>query len=181
MAKTQKHGSPYTSAAISLHWAIGVLMIFNLAFGWMLAADYLKGGGLVGIHKSIGMLVLILAATRLTYRLTHTYPGYVPMPQPLKLAAQVNHYLLYALIFWMPLTGFLMSNAGGRPTVFFGLFTIPPVIGFNPELGKQLFGLHEAGMWAAFVLISLHIGAALFHQFYRKDGTLSRMLPFLPK
>lgn len=184
MAKAKKSMSPYTVPAISFHWIIALLMVFNLAFGWMLANDYFQAPlshTLVGWHKSVGILVLALAATRLTYRMTHRYPNQVPMPGWMKLAARANHYALYGLIFWMPLTGWLMSSAGGHSTVFFGLFTLPNLLPLNPELGKQIFGLHEAGMWALFVLVTLHIGAALFHQFYRKDGTLARMLPFLRK
>jgi cytochrome b561 len=174
--------TPYTATAISLHWLIGVLMIGNLLFGWALAHDYWEAPfshTLVGWHKSVGVLVLILAATRLTYRMTHNYPGYVPMPNWMRIAAELNHYALYVLIFWMPLTGYLMSSAGGHPTGFFGLFTLPNFMSFNPDLGKQLFALHMYGMWAGFFLISLHIAAALYHQLWRKDGTLGRMLPFL--
>lgn len=175
--------TPYTGTAIGLHWIIGLLMIGNLLFGWALAHDYWQAPfshQLTGWHKSVGMLVLILAATRLSYRMTHNYPGYVPMPKWMKIAAELNHYALYALIFWMPLTGYLMSCAAGYPTGFFGLFNFPnPFTMPDPELGKQLFALHMYGIWAGFILITLHIVAALYHQLLRRDGTLGRMLPFL--
>ena len=63
--------------------------------------------------------------------------------------------------------------------LFRSLFQCPDLIAQNPDLGKQIFMLHMYGMWAGFILISLHIAAALYHQLCRRDGTLGRMLPFL--
>ncbi len=59
----------------------------------------------------------------------------------------------------------------------FGLFTLPKIVGDNQDLAKQLFTLHR---WTGFLVILLalmHVGAALYHYFIRKDEVLKRMLP----
>jgi cytochrome b561 len=174
--------SPYSAAAITLHWTMALLLVGLLLLGYGLAHDYWAqpfAGQLVGWHKSFGVVALILAVTRLTYRMTHTYPGYVKMPGWMRAAAQFNHYALYVMMFWMPLTGYTMSELGGHGVSFFGLFDLPNLLPLNKDLGREVFTLHVIGMWVILALVGLHVSAALYHQLLRKDGTLGRMLPFL--
>jgi cytochrome b561 len=88
-----------------------------------------------------------------------------------------GHALLYLLMLALPLIGVLMSNAAGRPILFWTLFTLPALIGPDPALAKTLKGAHEILADGILILVGLHVIAALYHQYILKDGTLQRMTP----
>jgi len=90
---------------------------------------------------------------------------------------RLTHVLLYALMFLMPLTGLLRSQAANFPVSFFGFFTLPAVVGVNPEFSKGMAAAHEMQGTILMVLISAHALAALHHHVIRKDGVLRSMLP----
>jgi cytochrome b561 len=175
------------------HWLIAALLIVNIGlglyFGDLPRSDPLKFE-LIQLHKSIGLTVLVLSILRLGWRLTHRVP---PLPQglhwTLALAARVTHYLFYFLIIAIPLTGWIMVSASplGLPTHYFGLFNWPN-LWFMANLPRaQKIPLREAFdnvhvflAWSAIVLIPIHVAAALWHQFVRRDDLLWRMLPRRP-
>lgn len=172
----------YNRVARTLHWTIGVLVIGNIIGG--IFHDPL--GALfpvMPIHKSIGFIVLALSVLRLIWRLTHPAP---PLPDHMpaweKFAAHGLHWIFYALMIVMPMTGWVFSSAGDRPLQFFWLFDIPKLA---VEKGSGLAqGTHNAHVvfgfsWAALLLI--HVGAALRHHFILKDNVLHRMWRSAPK
>jgi cytochrome b561 len=89
----------------------------------------------------------------------------------------VTQVLLYALMFLMPLTGLLRSQAANFPVSFFGLFTVPTFVGVNEEFSKGMSAAHEMQGSVLLVLISAHALAALHHHFFRRDDVLRSMLP----
>ena len=167
----------YNSVARALHWTIAVLIILNLAIG-LLHDGLPKGLPAMPIHKSIGLTVLALSAFRLVWRLTHTPP---PMPTHMpgweKATAHAVHWLLYALMFIMPVTGWIMSSANDRPLTFFWLFDVPK---FAVAKGDAIAGLsHEGHEILGYLMTALvlgHIAAALRHHVLLKDNILNRML-----
>jgi cytochrome b561 len=168
----------YTPTAKLFHWGLA-LLIFSLLISGFIMADYLTPPfkfQVYGVHKAVGIIVLTLVVARVLYRSFVPCPGALPMPAWQRWAADVAHGLLYALMVLMPITGWLMSSAGGYPVSIFSLFTVPPLVAPNPELGKLANQLHEAGMWAFAVVLVLHIGGALKHHFFSRDATLTRMM-----
>lgn len=172
----------YTRTAITLHWAIALLIFATFPLGvYMhelpLSPDKLR---LYSYHKWIGVTIFLLAALRVIWRSTHR-PPLLPdaMPRWEKLAANTVHYLLYALILAVPLSGWLMSSAKGVQTVWFGVLPLPDLLAKNKALGDLLKEVHEILNFALLGLVLAHIGAALKHQFIRRDGILARMIPFL--
>lgn len=172
----------YTSTAISLHWLIALLIFAAFPLGiYMhelpLSPDKLR---LYSYHKWIGVTVFVLAIVRLAWRATHRPP---PLPAAMarweRLAAEGVHYLLYALLFLIPLSGWLMSSAKGFQTVWFGVLPLPDLVGKNKELGDLLLNVHKAFNLTLLGLVLAHVGAALKHHFIRHDTILERMLPFL--
>ncbi|PKP94259.1 MAG: cytochrome B [Alphaproteobacteria bacterium HGW-Alphaproteobacteria-16] len=168
----------YNNVAILLHWSIAVLVILNLVIG--LGHDALpRAWGVMPIHKAIGITVLFLSVVRLGWRLAHTPPPFVATTRAWERAlASTVHWLFYVLLIVVPLTGWLMVSGTEtrRPLTFFGLFDIPylPVGIAAGDFGHES---HEVLGLLMAALVILHIGAALLHQFVKRDVTLSRMFP----
>ena len=167
----------YNRVARALHWAVGALIIVNITVGILhdpLGEIY---KGTIGIHKSIGFTVLALALFRLYWRLSHSVP---PLPASMsgweKIAAHATHWIFYALMIILPMSGWIFSSAGKYPLEFFGLFEIPKLA---VEKGSTIAGVaHEAHELLGFAwagLLVIHVGAALRHHFMLKDDVLSRM------
>jgi cytochrome b561 len=85
------------------------------------------------------------------------------------------HWLLYALLLFMPVTGYLQS-ADGRPVSYLGLFNLPE-LPKDKALGDVANVLHLLGQWGLYTLAGLHVGATVWHVAIRRDGLLSRMIP----
>ena len=172
----------YTHTAISLHWLIALLIFAAFPLGvYMhdlpLSPDKLR---LFSYHKWIGVTIFMLAIIRLAWRTTHRPPPLpAGMPRWERFVAESVHYLLYALIFLIPLSGWLMSSAKGFQTVWFGVLPLPDLVGKSKELGKLLQTVHELLNFGLFGLVLAHVGAALKHHFIQHDTILERMLPFL--
>lgn len=169
----------YTLPARVLHWLTAGLVLVMVPLGLVIANE--AGGPLQDVlysgHKSIGALILVLAIVRLAYRIGHPPP---PLPDDIpviqRLAAHATHWALYALLFAMPLLGWAGTSAYPAPVPFFGLFDLPALIGPNRALSEQLLQWHGRVALALVGLAALHIGAALFHAFVRRDRVLLRML-----
>jgi len=167
----------FGSISIALHWIIALLMIGMLCVGLYMVGLPLSPQKIqiYGWHKATGMFILLMVLLRLIWRLSNIQPR-LKLPFWEKISARVMHWLLYALMFLMPLTGWLMTSAAGYTVSFFGLFIIPAPISAN-EQAKALFGtLHEGFAYALIVAIIIHILAALKHHFIDKDDILRRML-----
>lgn len=177
----------YSAVAILLHWLIAALILANLALGWwMQTLEGLAQFEKYQLHKSIGITVLLLSVLRLAWRLTHKAP---PYPETMKawekLAASSVHWLLYAIMIGMPLTGWLLvsTSAFNLPTLLFHTVPLPhlPVhdwpIDARTQINHLSEGAHKALAFGTAGLVALHVGAALKHQIIARDKVLSRMLP----
>ncbi len=100
------------------------------------------------------------------------------MNPAMRLGARVSHFVLYFLIVFIPLTGYIMVSASplGNPTSYFFLFDWPNLPLFTGMTREQLHPIHETWetahvylAWSAIVLIPIHISAALYHHFWRRD------------
>ena len=166
----------YGAVAKALHWTLAVMVIFMLGFGfWMDTQEPPFKFELYGIHKSTGIAILFLVALRLIWRAMNVNPVLpADFPPVLRIFVRMGHYALYVALIAMPLIGWGMSSAGGHPVSFFGLFTLPPLVPENKQLGALFI------FWGAWILIAMitgHVFAALYHHFIRKDNILRRMLP----
>jgi cytochrome b561 len=173
----------YGAVAILFHWSMALLVIGLAALGLYMVTLPDVGFDtnkvtLVLYHKEFGLLVLVLLATRLAWRITQILPRLVEhLPDWQKIAARFVHLSFYALLFALPMTGYLMSSAAGIPVSFFGLFTLPDFVHRDYGLFQRYVAVHQ---WLGYVLILfifVHAGAALRHHFVFKDDTLRRMLP----
>lgn len=174
----------YTRTAITLHWLMALLVFVTFPVGVVmhemaLSPDKLR---MLSYHKWLGVTVLILVVVRLAWRANHApAPLHASIPQWQRLAAQGVHVLLYALLFAIPLSGWLMSSAKGFQTVYLGVLPLPDLLAKDKVLGDALSALHQVLNITLLALLVIHIAAALKHQFVDRDGTLARMIPFFDR
>ena len=163
-----------------LHWLTALLMFAALPLAWaMVNAPRTDPGRelLFTIHKSVGVTILALAAIRLILRATRPRPAEpTDMPRWMAASAVVSHWLIYAVLFAMPISGYLLSVAGGNPVSYFGLFDLP-TIPKNPDIQSAARFVHLSLQWAVYALISIHVLATAWHVAVRRDGILDRELP----
>lgn len=166
----------YDSVARALHWLMALLVLLNLAVGFLRDGLEPVLGNLMPLHKSIGLTVLALTLVRIGWRLGHRPPALRGLPGWEIGLAHLTQFLLYGLMLLLPLSGWLMSSAGNRPLEWFGLFDVPK---FAVTRDDAVVGLSRAGHgpmgWAMLVLALLHIAAALRHHFVLRNGILRRM------
>ena len=153
----------------SLHWLMAALLIVQWTSGqW----DDLLGAP---FHISLGVVVLLLAAFRLAWRLTHNAPRRTgPVTLPDRVAGLV-HGLFYVAMVALPITGIVWRQAREKVIDVFGLFSLPQFVEPSKALAKQMHDFHELGANVFLVLLALHVLGVLKRVIVEKDGTLKRM------
>ena len=170
----------YVRPVAVLHWACALLILAAFPLGiYMhdlpLSPEKLR---LFSYHKWIGIAVLFLAVPRLLSRVAFATPELpATMHRWERTTAVVMHVLLYALIFAVPLSGWLMSSATGFQTWWFGVVPLPDLVSKSKPLGESLKVLHKGLNLLMLGLVVVHVAAALKHQFIDRDDVLSRMAP----
>jgi cytochrome b561 len=183
------HPAPtaYRPMARALHWiTVGfvlALVVLGEAMTYRSKKDIWDGltNALYSSHKLLGFTLLWIIIARLMYRVTQGAPADEPSLEPWqKLASHVTHWSLYGLLVLVPILGW--RGASQYPALeIFGVFELPAIAAANQVASVNTFFWHETLGKIMALLIVVHIGAALFHHFVRKDGVLRRMLPNLPQ
>ncbi|MDP2227025.1 MAG: cytochrome b/b6 domain-containing protein [Moraxellaceae bacterium] len=165
-----------------LHWLVFILIIgawFAVEQRELYPKGSVERGEWMALHKALGLTVFFLFWARLGWRLSGPVPAAVVTNVWQHRMAVVVHWALYAVMLLMPLSGLLLSQFGGRPVSWFGVFEIPVLVAENKELAGNIKDMHTDVWWPLLlVLVALHAVAALWHQWVVKDGTLRRMLPW---
>src|ERR1700760_2149687 len=161
----------------TLHWLMAACILAMLFIGvGMVSTITVKYLTLVSIHKPLGIAILVLALVRLAVRLRYGAPSLpADLPEPMKLAAYLSHYALYALMIGMPLLGWGMLSAAAYPVVLFGSVRLPAILPQSDTLHTVLWDAHYYLAFALFALILMHVAAALFHALVRRDGVFETM------
>ena len=171
----------YTTKARWLHWIMALLVV--LAYGLILCRSEFSRFSeyrvmVVQGHYLTGMLLLGLAFFRLAERRRHAPPAITPpLHNALHLASRLTHYLMYAFLFVQPILGMLtvLVEKGELPILFTGL-SIPWPLPTSGRTAESFEDLHKLFASLFYYVVGLHIVAALWHHFIRKDDTLRRML-----
>ena len=147
----------YSTIAIWLHWITAIILIYMLFWG----EGLIKAQGAAvptnpNLHASLGITILILAALRLTWRLMNPPPADVLMPAWQRTASHALHWLFYAAMILIPLSGMaaLDRSIAGKPPefanlAFFGLFTVPHYSMSWFGAAHGLLGPHAVGFGLA--------------------------------
>lgn len=171
----------YTAVAQALHWLTAILIFAILPIAWhmtMLPREAPTRETWFTIHKSIGLTVLALSVIRIIWRGLYPPP---PLPSTMGRleagAAVLSHWLLYVILFAMPISGYLLSAAGGHPVSYFGLFEIPNIVPESKDVSHIAATIHIVGQWAVYALVVIHVAATAWHLIVPRDAVLERMLP----
>lgn len=174
----------YSRGSKWLHWMVAIIVMGMLSFSFFLGdiPDQYQSSAYI-IHKSLGLTVLFLMCVRLFW-IIHTGRPELPFAVPAweRVLTRVVQTSMYILLFAMPIVGWIMSAAGGRNPIYFGLFELPlPGVGVDKQLSHTMENAHGIIAWILIVLITLHVLGALKHHFINKDRVLHRMLGDLRK
>jgi cytochrome b561 len=182
--------SRYNSVAMTLHWVIALLLLLDfvlaMSFSHFNPGDSLYFRSAYDLHMSVGLCVLLLSVARVAWRLTHQHPSLPDMALSLRILARASHFLLYVFIVAAPLSGWLVLSLRHQATSVFGLFrwawpTLPAIATMaRPERQfwhDQVLPLHTRLSYVGMCLVAVHVAAALYHHFGRRDDVLRRMLP----
>lgn len=174
VAKSAKSNKPntYHPLQVTLHWIIAIMIISNVILAGMAEEDgQILGFPVINVHMVMGITILLLMLVRLVTRFR------LPRPAPadagnafLNTVGELTHWALYLLATIMPLTGIMLASLTDDLSNLIG----PASKSLANSLGW--LGEFHGLVWALLLLILfLHIGAALFHQFIKKDNLFSRM------
>ena len=165
---------------IGIHWLTFLLIVVVYATA-ELSDAFPKGSAGRAIlragHEMFGLVVFGLVWLRLTVRAFAAAPAIEPTPPHWQaLLAKAAHIALYGLMIVLPLSGWLMLSAAGKPIPFFA-WELPPLVAPSKSIAKAIAEVHEAIASVGYALIGLHAAAALFHHYLLRDNTLKLMLP----
>lgn len=166
----------YTLPAIAIHWAQAIIVLWLLWLGWTMI-DLPKGAersAAYGLHKSLGLLTLLLVFVRFAWRRRQPAPP-LPIGGWEANLARATHHALYGFLFLAPLAGYLASSFTPFALKFFGIEV--PKAGWPDESLNAVFKqVHQVAVWGGAGLVALHVMGALKH-LVKRDGMLQRMLP----
>ena len=159
-----------------LHWIMAALLLAMLFIGISMVTSLGDYHRLVAIHRPLGILILLFAAVRLVNRIFTTLPPFPPtVPPPERLIATASEWLLYTLMFALPLVGWAMLSAARLPVTMFGSFHLPPILPPDPALYAMLRKTHTVLAFLLFFTFLAHLSAVLFHTLVIRDRLLNRM------
>jgi len=170
----------YTGTAKGLHWLIVILLTIQFAVGWSMPhiGRNTPVTTLISVHFTLGVFILAVAILRLAWRATHPEPRPLDGVPPWQVtSARITHWLLYLLLFVVPLLGWMNASYRGMPIVMFGL-DLPKLLTARAPGWGWTGDVHSIlAQYGMLTLVGLHVAAGVYHYFIRRDGVLQRMLP----
>jgi cytochrome b561 len=170
----------YSNTAKILHWLILALLIVQFILAWTM--PHLRRDTqpdiLINLHFSFGLLILAVAIVRLAWRAIQGEPEPEDGLPPWQVqSGRIVHWLLYVLLFALPILGWMNASWRGLPTKLFG-WEFPKLIATHAAGWGWTGDVHSLlANYALLGLVGLHVAAALYHYLVRRDRVLQRMLP----
>jgi len=176
----------FNGGAIVLHWMTAILMIPTLGIAVFLDTLHEDVPGDPEIyftwlpwHKTLGFLVLVVALVRIPWAIVHRRPPLPAATPPWQAwLARLAHWSLYALIVVMPILGWIGTSAQRSTFKLFDIWPMPYITAQKDlPFSEWIYEIHVVLGWSAVILVGVHIAAAVYHEWFVKDGALTRMLP----
>ena len=169
------------SVAKLLHWIVGLLIVEQLISGflrhWKVIDNPTWNAVYAWLHLPLGFSVLVLAVFRLTWRMAQEHPE---LPANMtwweRLGANGTHVYLYAIMFAMPLTGWIGFNAINLDVNPFGVM-LPRLISDAKPLAFKAAAIHLWLGYGIVLALAFHVVGAAVHHWSRRDDVLTAMLP----
>jgi cytochrome b561 len=169
----------------ALHWIVAALVLGLFAQGlWMEDLPRAQRVLQTWLHAAFGISLLFVSALAFVWWLVNPAPAEPPaMPAWQRHAARLAHWALYGLIFAVTVTGWALTGTMREPVAIelIGLIPVPQLLGPGSGYHGMLEETHEVLANALIALAAVHVAAALYHHFVRRDGVLLRMLGAKPK
>lgn len=170
----------YDRVAITLHWLIGLALLAQIGFGFLLDDIAPRGtparAATINLHKSFGIVLGVLIVLRLAWRLRHAAPAWPAlMSSAQQRAATIGHRTLYVCMLLMPLSGYIASNFSKHGVKFFGT-TLKPWGPDLPQVYNFFNAMHVATAFVFAALIVGHVVISLKHALVDRNGVFSRIL-----
>jgi cytochrome b561 len=163
-----------------LHWGIvlGILTMAVIGLTMTEMSSSPQKVRIYALHKSIGLTILAFVVLRVLWRAWAGAPTAIATtPHWQHRIASITHVGLYALLFAVPISGWVLNSASGFPLWWFGLFRVPAIAARDRALHELAESTHEFLFWTLILLALVHAGAAFYHHLFQHDATLARMLP----
>lgn len=177
-----RSGHAYDGGTIALHWATVALvaLLFGMAQWWQYTPHAIRFRfELEDAHVSVGIALAAVLAARLVWRLVNRRAYARRDGSVVEALSRVVHALLYLLLVAQVTLGVVLSGLQGKELSFFGLFSVPGIVGRNRELAEQVIGIHNLSAWTLVIVACGHAAMALIHHYLLRDDVLARMLPLL--
>lgn len=170
----------YGWLVIVVHWLSALLSfaLFGLGY-WMVGLDYYSEWYVTGpnIHKSIGILFMLLTFGRLFYKFLGKRPAPLSTHKRYeRILAHTFHYLLYLQLSLLFLSGYIVVTGDGNSVFVFNWFEVPSVAVIDTGIVDLAGDAHKFIAWGLMAFVFVHAGAALKHHFIDRDRTLKRMI-----
>ena len=184
----------FSRTAKLLHWLVAAVFLIEYcviyAKHWFVEEDSAAAMSLLQVHQTVGLSLIVFVAWRICWRIGSTRPPTIDRSHWARLGAAAVHFSLYFFMVAMPITGYVYAS---NATVGFGVFALPPFedtavaqwltanwdLTFKEGIRAPAREFHReiAGELLLWMLIALHVSAALYHHFVLRDDVLLRMLP----
>ena len=168
----------YGTVARTLHWLVFALVAVQITIGWTM--PHIRPGvpqeGLVAWHLSVGALLMLVVLLRLVWRLLRPTPP-APTAQWERLLAGLTHVSLYLLLIIIPVLGWAAAGYFGYTVRLFGLIPLPALADRSMRWAHEAGDIHDLLTNVLLGVVGLHVLAALWHYFVRRDRVVQRMLP----
>lgn len=171
----------YPAASRWLHWITALLVLATIPAGAVMVSEGISRplqNTLFIFHKNVGVVILLLVFLRLVLRAVSS-PAPLPasVPEWQRRAAAVSHFMLYALLIVMAVSGYVRVVAGGFPIEMLDALGAPRLAPRSDDLADTAKAIHAATRFVLVAFIILHISAAAFHGLIKRDGVFGRMWP----
>jgi len=178
MSATTDRG--YTETAKALHWLIVVLLIVQFIVAWTMPhiGRNTRPETLINLHFTLGAVVLVVAVLRMGWRMMHREPAPESgIPPWQRTTARIVHWLLYLLLFIVPILGWMNASWRGFSVALFGI-PLPKLLATRAPGWAWTGDVHELlANYVMLTLIGLHVAAAIYHWLVVSDGVMQRMMP----
>jgi cytochrome b561 len=172
--------SSWGSAARLFHWGLGVAILGMLAYGWWMNHVPARPDRFFhrSVHADIGYLVLFLMVVRLIWRGINPTPALpADTSRWQRIAARVSHGAMYAVTILVAMLGWAHSGAHTPDYAnWFGLFRVPQITSPDKAAAVAYEDRHIFFAYVLLALIVIHVAAAVWHQFVKRDRVASRMM-----